>query len=47
MKSAEILHEKIKERNLKIGIVVIPKSIENEIPIIDKSFGFETAILEA
>ncbi|CAD8152339.1 unnamed protein product [Paramecium octaurelia] len=47
MKSAEQLHEIIKSRNLKISIVVIPKSIENEIPIIDKSFGFETAIEEA
>lgn len=44
MKSAEKLYQIIKERNLKISIVVIPKSIENEIPIIDKSFGFETAI---
>lgn len=47
LKSAERLHQIIKERNLKLSVVVIPKSIENEIPIIDKSFGFETAIEEA
>lgn len=47
LKSAQILCEIIRERNLPIAIVVIPKSIENDIPIIDKSFGFQTAIEEA
>jgi 6-phosphofructokinase 1 len=29
---------------LKIAVVGIPKTIDNDIPIIDKSFGFETAV---
>lgn len=44
LRSAEVLYNLIRERKLPISLVLIPKSIENEIPIFDKSFGFETAI---
>jgi 6-phosphofructokinase 1 len=33
-----------RRRKLKIAVVGIPKTIDNDIPIIDKSFGFETAV---
>ena len=32
------------ENSDKISICGIPKTIDNDIPIIDKSFGFETAV---
>jgi 6-phosphofructokinase 1 len=31
---------------LEISCVGIPKTIDNDIPIIDKSFGFETSVAE-
>lgn len=38
------LTEEVKKRKLEISIVGVPKTIDNDIPIIDKSFGFETAV---
>ena len=29
---------------LKVGVAGLPKTIDNDIPIIDKSFGFETSV---
>ena len=37
------LHEEIEKRKLKICIAGIPKTIDNDIDLIQKSFGFETA----
>ena len=37
----------IKKRNLSISVVGIPKTIDNDICFIDKSFGFETAVYAA
>jgi len=39
--------EAMKKRKLPIGIIGIPKTIDNDIPLIDKSFGFVTAVEEA
>ena len=36
-----------KKKNYKIILVGIPKSIDNDMPIIDKSFGLESAIQES
>ncbi len=36
----------VKERQLKIAVVGIPKTIDNDIPFIERSFGFETAFTE-
>lgn len=35
------------KRKLKIAICGIPKTIDNDIPIIDRTFGFETAVEQA
>jgi 6-phosphofructokinase 1 len=43
MRGAHAIHEEIARRNLNIGIAGIPKTIDNDINMIDKSFGFETA----
>jgi 6-phosphofructokinase 1 len=44
LKCVYYLYQKIRSKKLNIVISAIPKSIENHIPIIDKSFGFESAI---
>jgi len=41
------LLEKIIDDKLLISICGIPKTVDNDIPFIDKSFGFETAVEEA
>ncbi|NVM22422.1 MAG: ATP-dependent 6-phosphofructokinase [Desulfobacterales bacterium] len=41
--SAKIADE-INKRGLKIGVVGIPKTIDNDIYLIDRSFGFDTAV---
>jgi 6-phosphofructokinase 1 len=43
LRGAHAIHEEIEKRKLKIGIACIPKTIDNDINLIDKSFGFETA----
>lgn len=43
LRGAHAIHEEIERRNLKIGVVGIPKTIDNDIDLIQKSFGFETA----
>ena len=42
-RGAHAIHEEIQKRNLKICIAGIPKTIDNDIDLIQKSFGFETA----
>lgn len=44
MKGAQKISEEIKKRNLKISVIGIPKTIDNDIPFVRKSFGFETAV---
>ncbi|NOR48004.1 MAG: ATP-dependent 6-phosphofructokinase [Methanosarcinaceae archaeon] len=39
--------EEIEKRGLKIAVIGIPKTIDNDINFIDKSFGMETAFSEA
>eukprot|EP00742_Colponemidia_sp_Colp-10_P002975 GILJ01003175.1.p1 GENE.GILJ01003175.1~~GILJ01003175.1.p1 ORF type:complete len:544 (-),score=79.01 GILJ01003175.1:135-1766(-) len=41
------LHQEIRRRGLKISVIGVPKTIDNDISIIDKSFGFDTAVEEA
>jgi len=43
LRGAHAIHEEIESRNLKISVGGIPKTIDNDINLIDKSFGFETA----
>ena len=41
--AVKIFHE-IQHRNLNISITGIPKTVDNDIGIIDRSFGFQTAV---
>ena len=43
LKGLNAIAEEVKRRNLPISIVGIPKTIDNDIDVIDKSFGFETS----
>jgi 6-phosphofructokinase 1 len=43
LRDAHAIHEEIQRRKLKIGVAGIPKTIDNDIDLIQKSFGFETA----
>jgi len=43
LRGAHAIHEEITSRDLKISVAGIPKTIDNDINLIDKSFGFETA----
>jgi len=43
LRGAHAIHEEIKKRKLKISVGGIPKTIDNDIDLIQKSFGFETA----
>ncbi|KAJ7958844.1 ATP-dependent 6-phosphofructokinase [Quillaja saponaria] len=46
-KGAAVIYEEIRRRGLKVSVAGIPKTIDNDIPVIDKSFGFDTAVEEA
>jgi len=37
----------VKKRNLKIALVGIPKTVDNDFALIDRSFGFNTAVAKA
>jgi 6-phosphofructokinase 1 len=44
IRAAEKITAEITKRNLKIAVVGIPKTIDNDLNLIQKSFGFDTAI---
>ncbi|XP_054794825.1 ATP-dependent 6-phosphofructokinase 6-like [Prosopis cineraria] len=46
-RGAAVIYEEVRQRGLKVVIAGIPKTIDNDIPVIDKSFGFDTAVEEA
>ena len=39
--------EEVKRRGLKISVVGVPKTIDNDLSFIDSSFGFDTAVSQA
>jgi 6-phosphofructokinase 1 len=43
-RAAAKVAQAVKDRDLRIGIIGIPKTIDNDIPLISKSFGFGTAV---
>jgi 6-phosphofructokinase 1 len=46
-RGAMTITEEIKRRGLSIGVIGVPKTIDNDIHFIDRSFGFETAFSAA
>ena len=47
LRGAHLVAEKIKERGLKIAVVGVPKTIDNDINMVSRSFGFDTAVASA
>lgn len=47
LRGAQAISEEIGRRGLKIGVIGIPKTIDNDISYVDASFGFETAVSES
>jgi 6-phosphofructokinase 1 len=47
MRATESIAEEISRRNLNIAVVGIPKTIDNDLNLIQRSFGFDTAISES
>lgn len=44
MRGAVEIFEELKRRKLYISVVGIPKTVDNDVGIIDRSFGFQTAV---
>jgi len=47
LRGAQAIAEDIRRRNLKIGVIGIPKTIDNDISYVQQSFGFITAVTES
>ncbi len=47
LRGAQKLGEEAARRTLPIAVVGIPKTIDNDVPFVQKTFGFETAVAEA
>jgi 6-phosphofructokinase 1 len=47
MRGAELITDEILRRQKNISVIGIPKTIDNDLMVIEKSFGFDTAIQEA
>ncbi len=43
MRGAQEIYEKITRRGLPISVIGVPKTIDNDIYLVEKTFGFETA----
>ncbi|KAM6582054.1 hypothetical protein CsatB_009056 [Cannabis sativa] len=46
-KGADLIYKEVEKRGLQVAVAGIPKTIDNDIAVIDKSFGFDTAVEEA
>ena len=47
LRGAQSIAEEIQKRSLKISIIGIPKTIDNDISFVQQSFGFDTAVTES
>jgi 6-phosphofructokinase 1 len=47
LRGAQAIAEEVGRRHLKIGVIGVPKTIDNDISYTDMSFGFVTAVSEA
>lgn len=44
LRGAQLIAEEIRKRNMTTAVIGIPKTIDNDISWVEKSFGFETAV---
>ena len=47
LRGAQTIAEEARRRGLEISVIGIPKTIDNDISFVQKTFGFETAVTEA
>ena len=47
MRGANALCDELAARGSTCCVAVVPKTIDNDIPLVDRSFGFDTAVAEA
>jgi len=47
LRGAQSIADEIQKRNLRIAVIGIPKTIDNDISYVQQSFGFETAVTES
>jgi 6-phosphofructokinase 1 len=47
LKGGQAIAEEAGNRGLKIAVIGVPKTIDNDISCVERSFGFETAVTEA
>ncbi len=47
LRGAQAIVEEVQNRGLKIGVIGIPKTIDNDISFVERSFGHVTAVSEA
>ncbi len=47
LRGAQAIHEELKKRNETVSVIGIPKTIDNDINMIQKTFGFSTAFSKA
>ncbi|MDD2966952.1 MAG: ATP-dependent 6-phosphofructokinase [Desulfovibrionaceae bacterium] len=47
MKAAQAISSEVQARSLRLSVIGIPKTIDNDINFIQQSFGFETAVFKA
>lgn len=47
MRGANLIWKEIRKRKLNVSVIGVPKTIDNDIPYVSQSFGFDTAVSEA
>ncbi len=47
MKATSVIYKEVQERNLRISVIGVPKTIDNDINFVSQSFGFDTAVDKA
>jgi 6-phosphofructokinase 1 len=47
LRGAQAIHQEIEKRGLPISIIGVPKTIDNDIDLLSRTFGFDTAVSEA
>lgn len=47
LRGGQAIAQEVARRGLKIAVIGVPKTIDNDISYVQRSFGFETAVMEA
>ena len=39
-----LLYEEVRKQRIPVGVVGVPKSIDNDVKFVDRTFGFDSAV---